>query len=48
VWAAVGSEVERRAVRALGDDLESGAWRERNGALLALEEAELGARLLST
>ncbi len=46
VWAQVGPAVEARAVAALADDLDSGAWVERNRALLELEEAELGARLL--
>ncbi len=48
VWSVVGPEAERRAVSALTDDLASGAWQQRNGSLLTLEEAELGARLLST
>jgi len=48
VWAAVGPEAERRAVRALRDDLESGRWAERNRELLELEAAELGLRLLVT
>jgi SAM-dependent methyltransferase len=46
VWDAVGPEVEQRAVRRLRADLESGRWADRNRALLELEEAELGARLL--
>ena len=46
VWDAVGPEVEQRAVRHLRADLGSGRWAERNSALLDLEEAELGARLL--
>jgi SAM-dependent methyltransferase len=46
VWAAVGPTVEQRAVRSLGDDLESGLWAERNHDLLDLETAELGLRLL--
>ncbi len=46
VWAAVGPEAERRAISALSDDLASGAWHDRNGALFELEEAELGARML--
>jgi SAM-dependent methyltransferase len=46
VWARVGVAAEIRAVAALGADLESGRWQERHGALLALEQAELGARLL--
>ena len=48
VWAAVGSEVETRAVSALSEDLRSGVWHERNHALASRQEAELGARLLMT
>ncbi len=46
VWDALGSEVERRAVRELGADVATGRWAERNRHLVDLEEAELGARLL--
>jgi SAM-dependent methyltransferase len=46
VWASVGHEAEQRAVRSLRADLASGRWAERNGDLLDLEVAELGARLL--
>src|SRR5436190_7524600 len=46
VWARVGPGAERRAVRALRDDLASGHWAERNHDLLELEAAELGLRLL--
>ncbi|MFC6580380.1 class I SAM-dependent methyltransferase [Planomonospora parontospora] len=46
VWAKVGPEAERRAVRNLGDDLGSGRWAERNGDLAALDAADLGLRLL--
>ena len=46
VWARVGPDAERRAVTRLGADLESGAWEERNRDLLALDAADLGARLL--
>ena len=46
VWARVGPDAEQRAVSNLGDDLASGRWAERNGELLDLEAAELGARLL--
>lgn len=46
VWSTVGPRVEQRAVRHLGDDLASGRWAERNHELVALEAAELGARLL--
>jgi SAM-dependent methyltransferase len=46
VWARVGPEVERRAVRALRGDLASGRWADRNRDLLELESAELGLRLL--
>ena len=47
VWAAVGAEVEQRAVRSLRDDLASGRWAERNGDLVGRQVAELGLRLLS-
>jgi SAM-dependent methyltransferase len=46
VWSRVGEEAERRAVDALASDLSSGAWEGRHGALLTLEDADLGARLL--
>ena len=46
MWARVGPEAERRAVRNLRDDLVSGRWARRNGDLLALDAAELGLRLL--
>ena len=46
VWSRFGPVVERRVVDALAADLRSGRWRERNAALLSLEEADLGARLL--
>jgi SAM-dependent methyltransferase len=46
VWASVGPDVERRAVRTLRDDLASGRWAERNRDLLDTEAAELGLRLL--
>ncbi len=46
VWSKLGPELERRAVAALSSDLFSGAWQQRNRALLELDEAELGARLL--
>jgi len=46
VWTRVGPEAEARAVARLRADLESGAWRERNAALLDLDEADLGYRLL--
>ncbi|MEU1725241.1 class I SAM-dependent methyltransferase [Nonomuraea sp. NPDC005692] len=46
VWARLGPDVERRAVRDLRDDLASGRWAGRNGDLLDLDEAELGLRLL--
>ncbi|MFD8565805.1 methyltransferase domain-containing protein [Streptomyces sp. NPDC059639] len=48
VWTRVGSEVERRAVRSLGDDLDSGRWAELNGDLVDLDAADLGLRLLVT
>jgi SAM-dependent methyltransferase len=46
VWASVGPDAERRAVRSLREDLASGRWGERNRDLLDLEAAELGLRLL--
>jgi len=45
-WTRVGPEAERRAVRSLRDDLDSGRWAECNGDLVGLESAELGLRLL--
>ena len=45
VWDAVGPDVEQRVVQSLGADLASGRWARRNGDLLALDAAELGARL---
>ena len=47
VWSVVGTAVEARAVEALREDLASGVWRTRNPRLLTLEEAGLGARLLT-
>jgi SAM-dependent methyltransferase len=46
VWSRVGEEAERRVVAALASDLGSGAWKDRNRDLLALEQADVGARLL--
>jgi SAM-dependent methyltransferase len=46
VWARVGPDAERRAVRSLRDDLAAGRWAERNPDLIDLESAELGLRLL--
>lgn len=46
VWAGVGADAERRAVRNLRDDLASGRWAERNHELLELDAAELGLRLV--
>ncbi len=46
VWARLGPRIERRAISALQEDLESFAWHKRNDALLELVEADLGARLL--
>jgi SAM-dependent methyltransferase len=46
VWTKVGSEAERRAVRSLADDLDSGRWAERNSDLVGLDTADLGLRLL--
>jgi SAM-dependent methyltransferase len=46
VWSRLGEDVERRAVASLSRELASGAWRERNAALVDLDEADVGARLL--
>jgi ubiquinone/menaquinone biosynthesis C-methylase UbiE len=46
VFAAVGPEVEQRAVHSLRADLASGRWAERNRDLVDLDAADLGARLL--
>ena len=46
VWARVGPDAERRAVRGLRGDLASGRWAERNRGLLDLDAAELDSRLL--
>jgi SAM-dependent methyltransferase len=45
-WATLGSAVEQRAVRSLGDDLASGRWAERNRDLVNLDATDLGLRLL--
>jgi SAM-dependent methyltransferase len=45
--AQLGAPVDR-AVAALRADLASGAWHERNGELLRLEELDLGYRLLAS
>ena len=46
VWSKLDAGVEDRAVRALRDDLDTGRWHERNRALVDLDAAELGLRLL--
>jgi SAM-dependent methyltransferase len=46
VWARIGAKAEQRTVRALAEDLDSGAWATRNASLMKLESADLGARLL--
>jgi SAM-dependent methyltransferase len=46
VWARVGVAAEQRVVAALTNDLQSGAWAQRNAELLELESIDLGARLL--
>jgi SAM-dependent methyltransferase len=48
VWARVGPDAEKRAVRSLRDDLISGRWAERNRDIVDLNEAELGLRMLVT
>jgi hypothetical protein len=46
VWGRLGSDVEQRAVRSLGNDLAMGRWAERNRDLVDLEAADLGLRVL--
>ncbi len=46
VWARVGPDAERRAMRSLRADLASGRWAVRNRDLAGLDAAELGLRLL--
>jgi hypothetical protein len=46
VWAQVGEVVETRVIERLAEDLQRGAWHERNRALLAQPEAELGASVV--
>ena len=46
IWTSVGADVEERAVRRLELDLSSGRWAERNSALLSVDAADLGLRLL--
>jgi len=48
VWARVGPAVEARVVAELRTDLASGAWRERNAELVALDALDCGYRLLVT
>lgn len=47
VWVRLGEAIERRAVSALDADLETARWHERNAPLVDLDEADLGARLLT-
>jgi SAM-dependent methyltransferase len=46
VFAKVDPEEVERAIGDLRADLESGAWRERHGDLLALDELDLGYKLV--
>jgi SAM-dependent methyltransferase len=48
IWSRLGPDVEQRAVRRLREDLASGQWAARNRALLDLDAADLGLRLLVT
>src|SRR6478672_8581358 len=43
VFAAVGSDVEQRAVHSIREDIASGRWAARNRELVDLDEADLGA-----
>jgi SAM-dependent methyltransferase len=45
-FARMPVEVAQRAVSELHHDLESGAWEQRNGHLRALEQCDVGMRLL--
>jgi SAM-dependent methyltransferase len=45
-YALMSAADRDRGLRALAADLESGAWREQHGALLALDELDLGYRLV--
>ena len=46
IWAKLGPEIEQRAVQNLAADLATGTWAERNRALVDVEAADLGLRLL--
>jgi len=46
IWARVGPDAERRAVRSLRADVASGRWAGRNRDLVDLDAAEFGLRLL--
>jgi SAM-dependent methyltransferase len=46
VWDFVGRDVEERAVAALAEDLDSGAWQQRHGHLRSAYSLDVGARLL--
>jgi SAM-dependent methyltransferase len=46
VFAALGPDVEARAVEQLADDLATGRWAERNRDLLDVDVLDLGIRLL--
>lgn len=48
VWGRLGPTTEQRAVDALAADLESGRWLTRNAGLIGLDEADVGARLLTS
>jgi SAM-dependent methyltransferase len=45
-WRRVGADVEERVVASLREDLYTGRWHSRHRELLALDELDLGARLL--
>lgn len=47
-FARMPEEVVQRVVAAVGRDLESGAWDERNGHLRDLDELDVGMRLIVT
>lgn len=46
IWTTLGTDVERRFVETLSDDLATGRWHDRNRDLVGLHAADLGLRLL--
>ena len=46
VWQSISEESRRAGRKRLAADLESGAWEERYGHLLELQELDVGLRLV--